>query len=215
MSRADAEAMGNLALYTDRERKLTDENRVVNYKMIFKIWAEHAADDRTDITAIQLQNVFPEFHKKLALYDMCCDKTGKIVRNQDFYNKYRAEPHMGGIRSKARQTPEAKAARKQFKDKREEQLQRNNKLSYENATRYLEPTDDYENNALKKMEVGEVIFPFVVYIVGESDAPKVSGMLIDMKKEDVAKFLGDFEHFQKVAKLAQKMWQAEKEKKKE
>ena len=32
------------------------------------------------------------------MYAMCCDRTGKIVRNQQYYKEYKAQPHMGGKR---------------------------------------------------------------------------------------------------------------------
>jgi hypothetical protein len=45
-----------------------------------------------------LENIFPEFKHKLRLYKMCCDETGKIVKNQEFYKEYKAQPHLHGKR---------------------------------------------------------------------------------------------------------------------
>jgi len=50
------------------------------------------------LTYEQLENIFPEFRDRLELYDKCCDGTGKIVRNLDFYKAYKSKPHSVGKR---------------------------------------------------------------------------------------------------------------------
>jgi hypothetical protein len=45
-----------------------------------------------------MENLFPEFRSKLRLYDNCCDRSGSIVKNKEFYNEYKKEPHNASMR---------------------------------------------------------------------------------------------------------------------
>jgi Poly-adenylate binding protein, unique domain len=42
---------------------------------------------------------------------------------------------------------------------------------------------------LRQTSVGALIFDYVKYFVGESACPKVTGMLIDLPKEELYEFL--------------------------
>ena len=63
-----------------------------------------------------MENIFPEFVHKLKLYENCCDKTGKIVKNKDFYNQYKKTPHLMGRRGLTKDQKQIKDALKK-KDK--------------------------------------------------------------------------------------------------
>jgi hypothetical protein len=52
-----------------------------------------------------------------------------------------------------------------------------------------------ETNPIAKDIVGERIYEFVVEIIGEEKAPKVTGMLIDLPLEEIREYLGDFARF--------------------
>ena len=69
---------------------------------------------------MELQEIFPEFHDKLEIYDKCCDVTGKIVKNFEFYKAYKAMPHQGGKRGGA--CTDNKKKEKQAKKKQNEWL---------------------------------------------------------------------------------------------
>lgn len=112
----DAESEG-IAMFSDKDldeahvyKIYCDKARVyikhaINYKHIFQIWAnqvygtyrivvqDKSAAKPETLTQTQLENVFPEFKHKLVLYDKCCDKNGKIVKNKEFYDSYKKTPH--------------------------------------------------------------------------------------------------------------------------
>jgi len=48
-----------------------------------------------------------------------------------------------------------------------------------------------ENQSLKQM-VGEFVYPFVEKLVGDANAPKITGMLIDLPLEEIKQYLYDF-----------------------
>jgi hypothetical protein len=52
-----------------------------------------------------------------------------------------------------------------------------------------------ETNPNAKDIVGERIYEFVVEIIGEEKAPKVTGMLIDLPLEEIREYLADFNKF--------------------
>lgn len=86
-------------IYADKSRNFIKQP--VNYKHVFQIWANHVFESQTkDLTLTQLKNVFPEFISHLDLYDNCCNKQGQIVKNKEFYHKYKTTPHKAGKRSK-------------------------------------------------------------------------------------------------------------------
>lgn len=104
----------SVTIYSDKERVI-HKDQAVNYKTVFRIWATQIFDNPSPmITLKELQEIFPEFHDKLAVYDKCCDATGKIVKNFDFYKEYKAKPHQGGKRGGACQdnVKKAKEAKK-------------------------------------------------------------------------------------------------------
>ena len=53
---------------------------------------------KSDLTQVQMENIFPDFKMKLQLYHHCCDKNGKIVKNKEFYAQYKKTPHIAGRR---------------------------------------------------------------------------------------------------------------------
>jgi hypothetical protein len=46
----------------------------------------------------QLKNIFPDYAHRVDLYVNCCDFTGKLVRNKDFYAEYKKQGHKNGKR---------------------------------------------------------------------------------------------------------------------
>ncbi len=48
-----------------------------------------------------------------------------------------------------------------------------------------------ENGNLKQM-VGEFVYTYVEKLVGEANAPKITGMLIDLPLEEIKMYLYDF-----------------------
>jgi len=95
-------------IYQDAKR--TFITHAVNYKHVFSIWAtqvygqagqtDKPDDDviNSDLTQTQLENVFPDFKAKLQLYHHCCDRTGKVIKNKEYYAKYKSAPHAMGRR---------------------------------------------------------------------------------------------------------------------
>jgi len=71
------------------------------------------ADD--ELTFTQMLNIFPEYREQLQLYQMCCDEKGRIVRNHDYYKKYKSKPHSSGKRGGTKVHRAYKAAEDQFK----------------------------------------------------------------------------------------------------
>lgn len=90
-------------IYADNKRTVI--THAVNYKHVFSIWStqvygqagqlDHPMDDTiiSDLTQTQLENVFPDYKPKLQLYHNCCDKNGKIIKNKEFYAKYKSTAH--------------------------------------------------------------------------------------------------------------------------
>lgn len=50
-------------------------------------------DTKGCLTQQQIENLFPEFKEKLKLYANCCDQTGQIVKNKDYFKEYQSNPH--------------------------------------------------------------------------------------------------------------------------
>jgi hypothetical protein len=42
--------------------------------------------------------LFPEFAHRLDIYQNCCDKSGRIVKNHDYYTEYNKKDHKHGKR---------------------------------------------------------------------------------------------------------------------
>ena len=85
-------------IFSDTKR-IIHNNQAVNYKQVFRIWATQILDKPNPvITLKELQEIFPEFKEKLDVYDNCCDASGKIVKNFEFYNAYKNKPHKSGKR---------------------------------------------------------------------------------------------------------------------
>ena len=82
-----------LKLFKDAGRHLRSIDHQINQKLVFKLWANHVYGGAGSMTQQQIVNIFPEFAHKLELYHQCCDKTGKIVKHQDFYKQYKVKPH--------------------------------------------------------------------------------------------------------------------------
>jgi len=92
-----------LNIYQDSQR--TYQNHSVGNKHIFNIWATQVYGQSpgqdlpptdnivSDLTQIQLENVFPDFKTKLQMYHHCCDQTGKILKDKDYYNQYKKSDH--------------------------------------------------------------------------------------------------------------------------
>ena len=51
-----------------------------------------------------------------------------------------------------------------------------------------------ENQSLKQM-VGEFIYPYVEKLVGDANAPKITGMLIELPLEEIKQYLYDANRF--------------------
>ena len=77
---------------------------------------------------------------------------------------------------------------------------------------YLEPSNDesavafykstgpilsrlIDSNPNYKQEVGNATFEFVKKIVGEEDAPKITGMFIDMTLSNIKRLMVDYDSF--------------------
>jgi hypothetical protein len=59
-----------------------------------------------------------------------------------------------------------------------------------------------QNPNLKEM-VGEFIYNYVEKFVGEANAGKITGMLLDLKQEEIKKYLYDFTYlYQKIGEAA-------------
>ena len=48
------------------------------------------------------------------------------------------------------------------------------------------------NNPNLKNQVGEFIYEYVEKIAGEEQAPKITGMLIDLPLQDIFNYVGDY-----------------------
>ena len=107
------------SIYADKKREVI--NHAINYKHVFSIWATHVYGqdetdaDRSNLTQVQLENIFPDFKPKLQLYHHCCDKTGKIVKDKEYYHKYKTTPHQMGRRGL---TADQQQVRNAFKQKK-------------------------------------------------------------------------------------------------
>ena len=93
------------------EKKKLYDKWPIGYKQVFQIWSRQVCDEEIktedQLTQTQLENIFPEFKPKLQLYAVCCDKTGKIVRNAEFYKAYQQHhPHAHGRRGRTEQEKE-------------------------------------------------------------------------------------------------------------
>ena len=81
-----------------------------------------------------------------------------------------------------------------------------------NSFEYLEPSNDesavafykstgpilsrlIDSNPNYKQEVGNATFEFVKKIVGEEDAPKITGMFIDMTLSNIKRLMVDYDSF--------------------
>ena len=88
-----------MPLYSDSSFDATPENRAVNYKHVFKVWAyqvkgaldEGCGDTPWGLTQRQMENIFPEFRARLKLYAKCCDQSGKIVKDFEYYKWYKKQ----------------------------------------------------------------------------------------------------------------------------
>lgn len=60
-----------------------------------------------------------------------------------------------------------------------------------------------------KQNVGEEIFEFVETIVGQDNAPKVTGMLIDLPIADIHKYLQDYKSFEEKVREASQLLNSE------
>jgi len=92
-----------LKLFSDKKAKLQPDQHMLSHKHVFRVWCNHVfKGNGSAMTQQQLENIFPEYAHKLQLYMHCCDETGKIVKDQDFYKKYKEQPHFhskrGGIK---------------------------------------------------------------------------------------------------------------------
>lgn len=85
------------AIYADASFDHTPGNRAVNLKVVFRVWSRQIygqLDQSGDIlTQRQLENIFPEFRPRLKLYHTCCDATGKIVKNKEYYQWYKNQDY--------------------------------------------------------------------------------------------------------------------------
>lgn len=43
------------------------------------------------LTQRQIENIFPEFRARLKLYDNCCDASGKVVKNFEYFKWYKSQ----------------------------------------------------------------------------------------------------------------------------
>ena len=59
-----------------------------------------------------------------------------------------------------------------------------------------------KTNPNYKNQVGEVIFEYVEKLAGESKAPKITGMLIDLPIEEIQGYLQDFSKLEEKVKEA-------------
>jgi len=87
------------SIHTDKKYEFIKHS--INYKYVFQMWTTQTFEQAT-LSVDQLRRIFPEFSHKLEIYQECCDRTGKIVRNFDLYKKYKAKDHFGGKRSGAK-----------------------------------------------------------------------------------------------------------------
>lgn len=126
-----------LPIFADKKSNVAkDTDNCINSKLVFRVWATQVYDkDKKDIdtgasnlTQAQLENIFPEFAHKLQLYAKCCDETGKIVKNKEYYATYKSKMHQysrrGGLANK---DAKQKEVRKQFSDKKKANLAQNKK----------------------------------------------------------------------------------------
>jgi hypothetical protein len=86
----------------------------INYKYVFRIWSNHICNKIEPCISLQeLKDFFPEYSHRLDMYDNCCDKTGKIVKNKQFYEEYFQKGHKhgkrGGAKVRAPAQPQVKA----------------------------------------------------------------------------------------------------------
>ena len=66
-----------------------------------------------------------------------------------------------------------------------------------------------QNPNLKEM-VGEFIYNYVEKFVGEANAGKITGMLLDLKQEEIKKYLYDFTYlYQKIGEAVNILKQAQ------
>ena len=91
-----------VSVYGDKRK--TCLGQPISCKAVFQIWAtqvcdHEAKDPANELTQTQMVNIFPEFKYKLDLWEKCCDKNGKIVKNFAYYKEYSLKPHKMGKRS--------------------------------------------------------------------------------------------------------------------
>ena len=92
-----------MLIYDDASSNIANKyDNSISHKVVFRLWASQVyAEDGEEqgcLTQDQIQNLFPEFKAKLQLYANCCDREGKIVKNQAYYNEYKMEPHNASTR---------------------------------------------------------------------------------------------------------------------
>lgn len=87
-----------MSLYSDKKYSFTSNS--IYYKYVFRVWATQIyGAEVPGISLAEMLVIFPEYQSKLMVYDMCCDHTGKIVKNNEYYTDYKNTPHTGGKRS--------------------------------------------------------------------------------------------------------------------
>lgn len=105
-------------VYNDQKRYF--EKNPIKMKHVFKVWAHQVCQNPyqppSDLTQNQLENIFPEFAPRLALYHNCCDQTGKIVKNHKYYEIYKSNPHDAGRRGGGRGGPKTTVVKKAVKE---------------------------------------------------------------------------------------------------
>lgn len=79
-----AEGDNLVEVYSDKGYKYISHS--LNYKRVFKIWANHVYDKENPAISIEeMKQLFPEFAERLDVYQMCCNQQGQTVKNHDFY----------------------------------------------------------------------------------------------------------------------------------
>ena len=87
----------------------------MSYKHVFQIWARQVyLTQGKSLSQADIEKVFPEYKDRLQLYAKCCDETGKIVKNFEYFKEYQSRPHKAGKRGGntiAQQRRQAKKAK--------------------------------------------------------------------------------------------------------
>lgn len=84
-------------MFSDKQYSFTEIS--ISYKYVFKLWSKFICGvEQKCLTFADLKKIFPEFSHRLDMYENCCNKEGKVVKNIDKFKKYEKTKHRHGKR---------------------------------------------------------------------------------------------------------------------